>query len=570
MRNLTRQMLTALALILSLWIILGFWPLGSGSRIFLSAVSLLLAGCVSGYFWRQHQPAQDGIRERILPPEDFEGAVVLVCGDSCALFAPDRDSQETRQGWYIPVREPERLASVAESLASARPALISQVSVLLAVVPERWQEAALFSSQLHQWQRAVALTRRAFSGLPPVWCCAWLNPPEKTSAADCRWYFLTDGQSGIQVQEAGAVSRDWRGWCADDTQRGARLDSALWLRQLFRWLNPQVMEVINTRHHDTPALPPRMLAVCTGPLSALPDNLWQRQLEDVTTLRGRTEQAADFPPLPDLLLSHLQRRHGVSRMMQSLRLAGLLAGLFLLLAITASWVNNQRLIQSVGDHLALYQRLTGSPPGPKLQAQQQLRRDDRLLDTWQREGPPMRYTMGLYQGFRLIPPLRAAIDGWTPPAPAVPVVSAPVPDAPQTVRLNSMALFDTGQSSLKPGATKLLGSALVGIKARPGWLIVVSGHTDSTGSPPVNQALSLRRAEAVRDWMRDTGDVPGSCFAVQGYGAGRPVASNDTPEGRAQNRRVEISLVPQADACRAPGEPPAPSKDDGASHLRGE
>ncbi|KMK19860.1 hypothetical protein ABW11_24990, partial [Pluralibacter gergoviae] len=134
----------------------------------------------------------------------------------------------------------------------------------------------------------------------------------------------------------------------------------------------------------------------------------------------------------------------------------------------------------------------------------------------------------------------------------------------------SMALFDTGQSSLKPGATKLLVSALVGIKARPGWLIVVSGHTDSTGSPPVNQALSLRRAEAVRDWMRDTGDVPGSCFAVQGYGADRPVASNDTPEGRAQNRRVEISLVPQADACRAPGEPPAPSKDDGASHPRGE
>lgn len=67
--------------------------------------------------------------------------------------------------------------------------------------------------------------------------------------------------------------------------------------------------------------------------------------------------------------------------------------------------------------------------------------------------------------------------------------------------------------------------------------------------------LSLKRAESVRDWMRDTGDVPESCFAVQGYGESRPVATNDTAEGRALNRRVEISLVPQANACRAPARP---------------
>jgi len=82
--------------------------------------------------------------------------------------------------------------------------------------------------------------------------------------------------------------------------------------------------------------------------------------------------------------------------------------------------------------------------------------------------------------------------------------------------------------------------------------IVDSGHTDSTGNPTLNQRLSRERAESVRDWMRDTGDVPESCFAVQGYGATRPIALNDTPDGRAQNRRVEISLVPQADACRVP------------------
>jgi outer membrane protein OmpA-like peptidoglycan-associated protein len=66
--------------------------------------------------------------------------------------------------------------------------------------------------------------------------------------------------------------------------------------------------------------------------------------------------------------------------------------------------------------------------------------------------------------------------------------------------------------------------------------------------------LSQQRAEAIRDWMRDTGDVPESCFAVQGYGDSRPMATNETLEGRAQNRRVEISLVPEADACQAPAE----------------
>ncbi|WP_213323227.1 OmpA family protein, partial [Klebsiella aerogenes] len=120
-------------------------------------------------------------------------------------------------------------------------------------------------------------------------------------------------------------------------------------------------------------------------------------------------------------------------------------------------------------------------------------------ERWQRQGEPLRYSLGYYPGQRLWLALQQVIDTWTPPP-------APKPKpVPKIVRLDSMSLFDSGKSVLKPGSTKMLVNSLVGIKARPGWLIVVSGHTDNTGSVQLNQTLSLQRAEAVRNWMRDTG-----------------------------------------------------------------
>ncbi|HYQ51259.1 MAG TPA: OmpA family protein [Pseudomonas sp.] len=74
-----------------------------------------------------------------------------------------------------------------------------------------------------------------------------------------------------------------------------------------------------------------------------------------------------------------------------------------------------------------------------------------------------------------------------------------------------------------------------------------------TATPPGEAAknldLSRARASAVRDWMQRMGDIPDSCFAVQGVAASQPVRSNDTPNGRAENRRVDIHLVPEGSAC---------------------
>ncbi|MCS5873676.1 OmpA family protein [Klebsiella pneumoniae subsp. pneumoniae] len=236
-------------------------------------------------------------------------------------------------------------------------------------------------------------------------------------------------------------------------------------------------------------------------------------------------------------------------------------------ALLSSGWNNRQLLQRVGVDIARYERIAMDDYRPKASAVRVLREDAALLDSWARNGVPLRLSLGLYHGEQIRLPLLEAIRGYVPPPPPPRPVQHVAPDV---IRLDSMSLFDTGKWVLKPGSTKRLVSSLMDIKARPGWLIVVAGHTDSVGEEKANQLLSLKRAESVRDWMRDTGDVPDSCFAVQGYGESRPIATNDTPEGRALNRRVEISLVPQVDACRLPDQPSASSQDDGASLHNGE
>jgi len=71
--------------------------------------------------------------------------------------------------------------------------------------------------------------------------------------------------------------------------------------------------------------------------------------------------------------------------------------------------------------------------------------------------------------------------------------------------------------------------------------IRIEGHTDSTGSPAYDEELSLRRAQAVRDVLASRGVNPRQML-VAGAGAAGPIADNSTPEGRAQNRRVEVYI----------------------------
>jgi Outer membrane protein and related peptidoglycan-associated (lipo)proteins len=128
--------------------------------------------------------------------------------------------------------------------------------------------------------------------------------------------------------------------------------------------------------------------------------------------------------------------------------------------------------------------------------------------------------------------------------------AAPAPAPASAVRLDGRLLFPPGKAELKPGSTKVLVNSLIDIKAQPGWRIVITGHSDSTGDAQRNLELSRARAQAVREWMQQMGDIPDDCFEVRGAGSSEPVASDETQEGRDANRRVEITLTPVGGACR--------------------
>ncbi|NWO07904.1 MAG: OmpA family protein [Alteromonadaceae bacterium] len=103
--------------------------------------------------------------------------------------------------------------------------------------------------------------------------------------------------------------------------------------------------------------------------------------------------------------------------------------------------------------------------------------------------------------------------------------------------------FDTDQSSIRPAFTDTLQSVALVLKEFNKTTIQIEGHTDSTGSDSYNQLLSERRASSVRDFLLNQGIEPRRTRAT-GYGERQPVASNETASGREQNRRVELTLIP--------------------------
>jgi hypothetical protein len=109
----------------------------------------------------------------------------------------------------------------------------------------------------------------------------------------------------------------------------------------------------------------------------------------------------------------------------------------------------------------------------------------------------------------------------------------------------SDVLFQTGKSELRAPAREKLAKIAGIVSSHPGLKLEVEGHTDSVGGDEYNQQLSEKRAQAARDYLVNQG-VSSNLIVSRGFGKTKPVAPNDTSEGRRKNRRVEMVVSGEA------------------------
>jgi outer membrane protein OmpA-like peptidoglycan-associated protein len=457
----------------------------------------------------------------------------------------------------------ERLPGIAAALLAARPQWRGQLSVMFVINPSQHADSSELDGQLRALTHQLSVVRRRALVLP-LWVMSYqqmsqgpgdvrgtgFSREEGVLRTEPVWFSWENGEPSARVRSNGTcVSvEEWQRQDAaaltDRMQLAVQMNAHAAL--LVQYVAPHFTGI---GRHRAPS--PVAYAICQ--VASLPDpmpgSVWQHWIQVKTALvpTRLTIDTGGALPAPDPLLELLPRHTGNSAARRATVIGIWLTVFAAVVAVSSSARQNTLLIRQVGDDLRRYASINQTDR----QDQQAVARreaaltvlhdDARRLDDYYRYGEPWSLGLGLYRAEQLRTTVWHAIGRYRPPTDTA--------QASGPVRLDTLSLFNTGSAELKAESTQVLINALVGIKARPGWLIVVTGHTDATGSAEQNLRLSRDRAASVRDWMQRMGGIPGSCFAVQGYGASQPIASNDTEQGRRANRRVDIRLVPEEGAC---------------------
>jgi outer membrane protein OmpA-like peptidoglycan-associated protein len=448
---------------------------------------------------------------------------------------------------WVRVDEPARLMHLADALKRWRDGQgPDAIAYLMAV--DRIDSEATLSSNLKRWRSAIGETSRAL-GYPLPVCVAAYAEEAHAAPDECPWF----GVSGSEPLQTGTLAALVASRAARYTRtaipqsRGPRAHRSAHLDALTRWacdaVLPALVEVQRIVQRGSQPLLVTALGLTTIDGRPARGSPYHRFVSSITALNFASgEGTRPRYPLPEPLIRGIPPQPVRRALPRALAHAFVwLAVCFCAAAAASAW-QNLALVQRVTGHMAYYRAIPPASDKARVDALNAVKHDRDELERYARSGAPPRLGFGFYRGAPLLPSVNALIASYQPPAPP-----------PSTIELNSLSLFNTGSAVLNPGSNRVLVGALEMIRTHPDKRVLVAGHTDSLGSPASNQKLSEARATSVRDWLADASGIAPSHFAIQGYGDTRPKASNDTEAGRAANRRVEITLVPDCRDVRDDG-----------------
>lgn len=444
---------------------------------------------------------------------------------------------------WVRVDDPSRLPHIADALKRWRNGQ-GPDAVACLVAADAARDASTLTVSLRNWRASVGAASRALGYSLPV-CVAVYAEEANGPPDDSPWFgFSGDVPVDGGIAQTLAIRLSQYAGISVPADRPRRMHRAARLDALVRWADTVLMP---TLRHDDPhrANASRPLPLAAFGVTAIagapaPDADYARYIASITGLTPATREGRRPPyTLPDPLLRGLALQP-VQRVLPHALAHGFvwLTLAFCAAAAASAW-HNQELVARVTGDMARFQALDPANDAARRDALLALKRDRDELERYQRNGVPPRLGLGFYRGKALREPVDGLIASYQPPEPP-----------PPTVELDSLSLFRSGSAVLEPGSNRVLIAALDMIKAHPDKRVLVAGHTDSTGHAATNLKLSEARATSVRDWLADAAGLPVTHFAIQGYGDTRPKASNTTDAGRAVNRRVEITLVPD---CRDTG-----------------
>ncbi|WP_250478061.1 MULTISPECIES: OmpA family protein [unclassified Caballeronia] len=473
--------------------------------------------------------------------------LVLVTGDAlAALF--DRQSGTNRLVFvgdgaiWLRVNRPQDLPQVALATRQWRDGQAPD-GVVLCVAPAVHADSDALAQKLRLVRQARADASRIASARLPGYVAVYqhltaLEPED----ANARWqWYGASAIAPIDAQQIESVVRTAETTTVRESPDPYHAARAAALASIVGWTQRVVFGTLTDPRH--PAQPWPLYGagwIDCGPASDA-SRPWERDVLSRTHVAPPVVAALSTPwPLPQPLIEAMPRHVRVSPRIAAIGHALALFALATAASFWGSGQHNAELITRVESDLNRFTAISAGHDSAHRDALKELVADRDELDRYARDGAPVRLGFGLYQGNRWLPSLNHAIASYQPPAPA-----------PAVVTLDSMSLFDSGEAVLKPGSNRTLVGALEMIKAHPNKRILVAGYTDNVGDSASNLKLSLARATALRDWLIDASGIAATQFAIQGYGDTRPIASNDTDAGRAHNRRVEITLVPDNGATSA-------------------